>query len=373
MQIDDLIKEASSAMTICNSCRYCEGYCAVFPAMERRLQFTAGDLRYLSNLCHNCGECYYACQYAPPHEFAVSVPHTFAKLRNESYGYYAWPRPLAKLLGKSGLLASLGIALALTIALLGIIAIWGDWDAMFTAHRSGNFYAVMPHNVMASIFGAVGLFVLLAFTVGFFRFWRDASEQVDGLKSLGSWSEALSDAFQLKYLHGQGETGCTYPDEVQSHLRKWFHHFTFYGFMLCFAATLAGTIYHYVFHLPAPYGYTSLPVILGTVGGIGLLIGSAGLLWLKRRRDPNTADMSRSGGEIAFIVQLFLVSLTGLLLLMARETSGMGLLLVIHLGIVMALFVTMPYGKFVHGIYRVAALLKYALESKRPALNVGGE
>ena len=29
-------------MTICNACRYCEGYCAVFPAMEKRLTFSDG-------------------------------------------------------------------------------------------------------------------------------------------------------------------------------------------------------------------------------------------------------------------------------------------------------------------------------------------
>ena len=42
----------------------------------------------------------------------------------------------------------------------------------------------------------------------------------------------------------------------------------------------------------------------------------------------------------------------------------MGVLLVIHLGAVLALFLTLPYGKFVHGIYRTAALLKYAVESR---------
>ena len=69
--------EARRVMTICNACRYCEGFCAVFPAMELRLEFAAGDLIYLANLCHDCGACYHACQYAPPHEFAVNVPAAF--------------------------------------------------------------------------------------------------------------------------------------------------------------------------------------------------------------------------------------------------------------------------------------------------------
>ena len=76
--LDDLIAEGERLMVICNACRYCEGYCAVFPAMERRLTFNEADINYLANLCHNCAECYYACQYAPPHEFAVNVPKVFA-------------------------------------------------------------------------------------------------------------------------------------------------------------------------------------------------------------------------------------------------------------------------------------------------------
>src|ERR1039457_589955 len=58
----ELTNDAERIMRICNSCRYCEGYCAVFPAIERRQSFAQGDLNYLANLCHNCIECYYACQ-----------------------------------------------------------------------------------------------------------------------------------------------------------------------------------------------------------------------------------------------------------------------------------------------------------------------
>jgi citrate/tricarballylate utilization protein len=76
-----LTERGLHTLTVCNSCRYCEQYCPVFPAMERRRTFTAGDLAYLANLCHNCGECLYACQYAPPHEFGIDLPRTLAEVR----------------------------------------------------------------------------------------------------------------------------------------------------------------------------------------------------------------------------------------------------------------------------------------------------
>ena len=105
-------------------------------------------------------------------------------------------------------------------------------------------------------------------------------------------------------------------------------------------------------------------MVLGTLGGIGLLIGPAGLLAEKFRRDPALVDEKRTGMDVAFIVMLFLTSFTGLALLLWRDTPAMGPLLALHLGVVFALFITLPYGKFVHGLYRYVALVRYARERR---------
>ena len=47
---DEAIEEARRQAQICNSCRYCEGYCAVFPAMHINRAFSDGDLTQLANL-----------------------------------------------------------------------------------------------------------------------------------------------------------------------------------------------------------------------------------------------------------------------------------------------------------------------------------
>ncbi len=105
-------------------------------------------------------------------------------------------------------------------------------------------------------------------------------------------------------------------------------------------------------------------MVLGTIGGIGLLIGPVGLLSEKWKRDPDLVDETRFGMDVAFIAMLFLTSLTGMALLLLRATPAMGPLLALHLGVVFSLFITMPYGKFVHGIYRFVALVRYARERK---------
>ena len=364
-RLEELVAEAQRVLAICNACRYCEGYCATFPALQRRLSFTEGDIRYLGNLCHNCGACLYACQYAPPHEFALNFPRLMAQVRAQSWQRYAWPGFLARAFESNGLFASLATAAGLVFFLLFAAWLAGP-ERLFAAHSDaqGSFYAVIPHGAMVAVFGAVSLFVLAAFAVGFVRFWRDTGER-DSAFTPGPALGAVRDAVVLRYLDGGGD-GCTYPDEKPSFARRTFHHLTFYGFLLCFAATSTATIYHYALDWKAPYPFWSLPVLLGTVGGVGLLAGPAGLAWLKRRRDPELADPAQRGMEAGFLALLFLTSLTGLALLAFRETVAMGMLLVAHLGVVLALFATMPYGKFVHALYRLAALARFHLERRRP-------
>ena len=174
----------------------------------------------------------------------------------------------------------------------------------------------------------------------------------------------MSDAFTLRYLDGDGH-GCAYPGDVPSRIRQRYHHFTFYGFLLCGAATTAAAFYHHVLGWDAPYALVSVPVVLGVVGGAGLLIGPAGLLWIKMSRNPDLNSPNEAGMDVAFLVMLLLTSISGFLLLTLRESSAMGTWLALHLGWVAGLFLTLPYGKFVHGIYRSLALLRNAIESPR--------
>ena len=372
-RIEELVAEAQRVLAICNACRYCEGYCAVFPALERRLSFDEGDVHYLANLCHNCGSCLYACQYAPPHEFQLNFPRLLAQVRKETYRKHAWPAFVGTAFERNGLVTALAVAAGFTLVLALTLGIAGP--AAFTqAHpdAAGSFYAVLPHEVMAAAFGLVFLFALASLAISALGFWVGVGEAPLEWASSSAMGHAAGDAAALRYLDGGGE-GCTYPDEKPSFARRTFHHFTFYGFMLCFAATTAATIYHYVFDIHAPYPFWSLPVLLGTVGGVGLIAGPIGLLRLKARRDPHLADRTQEGMDTGFMVLLVLVSATGLALLALRETSAMAWLLVFHLGAVLALFATLPYGKFVHAIYRSAALVRFHLERRRPLPDVASE
>ncbi len=353
--------EAARLMTVCNACRYCEGLCAVFPAMERRTFFLGGDVDYLANLCHNCGACFHDCQYAPPHEFAINVPVGFADLREESYARYAWPGFMSGLFVRNGLWIAVIAAISVAAFIAGFVAV-RDPSVLFASHTGpGAFYRLMPHNAMVALFGGVFAYALFALAMGLRKFWVETGGS--GTLNTGSFWQAVVDASRLRYLDGGG-VGCMNDDETPDDKRRLYHHLTFYGFLLCFASTSLGTVFHYAFGWEAPYAWYNPVVLLGTVGGIGLLIGPWGLARAKVTRARELKSGGAAGMDMAFLVMLFLTSLTGLLLLFLRATPAMGLLLAVHLGVVFALFLTMPYGKFVHGLYRFAALVRYAGEAE---------
>jgi citrate/tricarballylate utilization protein len=364
MPSTEILKEAERVMTVCNACRYCEGFCAVFPAMEFRRTFTEQDLKYLANLCHNCRACYYACQYAPPHDFSVNVPKALGEMRLETYREWSWPAPLARLFTRNSLAVTLVttltvlIAFSLTLVGKGLSVLFG----VYTGELA--FYRVISYPTLVLTMSALGSFVIAALFISLVNMWRATGQNLIELCEIRANMQALWDAMRLKYLDGGGH-GCNYPDEHFSMLRPWFHHAVFYGFMFCLAATTVAMIYEHFLHRSAPYPLSSLPVVLGTIGGVALLIGSGGLLYLKKKMDKVPAAPKVLSMDIAFLLVLFLTSLTGLLLLVLRETYLMGTLLVLHLGIVAGFFIMMPYGKFIHSIYRYAALVRNALEQAR--------
>ncbi len=333
--------------------------------MELRRKFTTGDLSYLANLCHDCRGCYYACQYAPPHEFALNLPVVLAKLRTETYAAYVWPRPIAKVFQKNATFVSLISTLAIGLVLF-LATTFRSHAALYAKHlEPGAFYAVIPEVAMISVAMATLGFAVLALAMGFRNFWRDtAGGSVAQARSI---YRAISDVLTLRNLGGGGH-GCNNTDEAFSQNRRYAHHAMFYGFMLCFASTCTAAFYEHILGRVAPYPILSLPVLLGTVGGIGMLLGTAGLTWVKVKADPAPVAKALLSNDYALLAQLFLAAATGLLLLLLRDTWWMGLLLALHLGAILAFFLALPYSKFVHGIYRSAALLRNAAERPQKAV-----
>lgn len=344
----ETIQEARRQAEICNACRYCEGYCAVFPSMFAKRVFSDGDIIQLANLCHNCRGCFYACQYTEPHVFALNLPAALAEARHESWKAFAWPKRFAHLFDRAGVV----LAAVLAAAFASLF-----WAAGALRPEGGEgFYAVMSHGLMVAVFTPAFLLPLLAMGISLNRYWRFVG---GGRLRMGDLWRAFQDAASMRNLKGGHGDGCNFEDGDRfSKARHALHQMTLWGFMMCFGATCAGTVMHYGLNLAAPYGLFSPPKILGVPGGVLLCLGTAGLAWLKTKADPALGAAKLWSGEMAFVILLFGTSATGLALYAATATGAVAWLLPVHLGTVLAFFLLTPYSKMAHGFYRMAALVK---------------
>src|SRR6185295_2841105 len=200
------------------------------------------------------------------------------------------------------------LAGAFTLVLLGATFVLNAG-----ALRSGgaDFYAVIPHAVLVGLFGGVGLLVVVALAIGVARCRRDFAATATTRHRSGGMAGALHDALTLRHLHVAG-ADCVTALEVRTPWRRRMHHLTLYGFALCFASTCVAAWYDLA-GASAPYAYTSAPVLLGTVGGVCLTIGTAGLLWLRRARDRALSTAEHEALDGAFATLLLLTGVTGLL------------------------------------------------------------
>lgn len=349
MQID-LINEARRQAQICNACRYCEGYCSVFPALHAERAFSDGNLTQLANLCHNCRGCFYACQYTAPHEFDLNLPKILAEVRNDSWADTAWPAPAAKMFQKSGSLIALSLVVGFALLILAIRAIG-------TSHGEG-FYAVLSHNAMVAMFLPAFVFPLVSLAVGLPRYWRVVGGQRIQMRDIRG---AVTKVAQMKDLAAGHGDGCNFEDSDRfSHARRYAHQLIMYGFLMCFASTGSATLLHYLFDLPAPYAFWSLPKLLGVPGGLMLSVGGIWMVWLKLRADASLSDAKVWGGEMGFVLLLTFVAISGLALYWAGSSAALPILLAVHLGAVLTFFLLTPFTKMAHGFYRMAALIRDA-------------
>lgn len=349
----ELIKEARRQAEICNACRYCEGYCSVFPALHRERAFADGDLTQLANLCHNCRGCYYACQYTAPHEFDLNLPKALAELRQASWEDYAWPKPLARLFQRNGVAVAIATVIGFALLLSGM-------RALGPAGGEG-FYAVMSHSAMVAIFLPAFLFPLVSLAVSLRRYWRGVG---GGRITPSAIAAAFASASTMKNLTGGHGDGCNFEDEDRfTQARRLAHQAVMYGFLLCFLSTISGTLLHYLFDAPAPYSFWSLPKLLGVPGGLLMVVGNIWLTALKLRAERHLGDAGAFGGEMAFILLLFLVAVSGLALYWLGATTLMPILLALHLGSVLSFLLLTPFTKMAHSFYRMAALV---LEASKP-------
>ena len=373
----DLFAEAARQLTICNSCRYCEGYCAVFPALERRNVLSSGDITQLANLCHDCRACLHACMYSPPHEFAINPPKILSEIRSRTWDHgptpAAWPdEAMAPASGRrqawlrTSVLGAFAGVLALMVVLAaateGLSALWAPHRSAASPYDVISYPALLIVMAIPFVWSAVGL------GRAGLRYWRGVRGPLTDLWHGPAWRGALVEAAEMRYMKGGG-ADCTYPTEAPSPGRRYLHGAVAYGFLLCLLSTVSAGVLQDILGSDPPYPPLSVPVVSGTLGGIGLVVGSIGLMVMKKRSDPVATADEMKARDYNLLVALTLLGATGLGTLFLRDTAAFGPVLVIHLAAVAVCFAVAPYTKFNHVLHRLLALVLDNLErfEARPA------
>jgi citrate/tricarballylate utilization protein len=352
--------EAVRQLNICNSCRYCEGYCAVFPALERRTELSLFDVGHLSNLCHDCRACFYACMYAPPHEFGINLPVVLAETRRQTYDA-SFPAPGG--LGGDRMTKGFTATVVFVVAAAAILAVVGGthgWGVL-GGRPARSPYVVVPYAGIIVLALAPAAVSVVTSVVASIRYWRRIGGRPRDLVNVPAAWATLREGLTLQYLRGGGED-CYYPTATPSGLRRRLHALVVYGFGLCLLSTIAAAVEQDFLGIGPPYPYLSVPVFSGLIGGIGLAIGCSGLLITKPEVDTSATDGQMMRRDTWFAAGLLALSLTGLATLFVRGSSAFGVVFAIHLTLVVGCFAVAPYTKAVHFIFRLLSLMKDNLE-----------
>jgi len=346
---DELRRRGGETARRCFQCATCSAVCSLAPEGQpfpRRQMLMAqwGLIDRLAAdpavwLCHQCNDCTVRCpRDARPGDVLQAV-------RSMVVERLATPAWLGHLVARarSTWPLLLGAPLLLWVVLLGLTGHLA-WPARVVA-----FEQVVPHVLIYSVFLPVAAWVLAVTFIAGKRFWI----------VLGASGPPRHGSFLGALLPVLGEIGThdRFASCEVARPRRTGHFLLVWGFVgaAVTSGLLVVALYGFGMEMPLPLGHPFK--ILGNLSAVLLVAGVALLAWERLAR-PEV-----SGGTTAFdtffLTVVFLVVATGVLSEVARfllPGAVAGGIYVAHLSFVLALFLTFPYSKFAHAIYRTLAM-----------------
>jgi quinone-modifying oxidoreductase subunit QmoC len=348
----ELLKRGGETAARCYQCATCSSVCELAPEEapfpRRQMLWTqwgladrlAGDPAVW--LCHQCNDCTAHC---PRDARPGDVLQVVRGLVVESL---AFPKGLGRLVAgaRSTWPILFGVPLLFWIVLL---AVSGQLHPPADLHAYDQ---IVPHSMLYSVFFPLAGFVTLAAFVSGRRYWQMMGAAAPRSKSFlsGLWATGVDIATHKRF----GSCGT-------ARFRRMGHLLLFWGFVG--AAVTSGllilAIYVQGYELPLPLMHPYK--LLGNVSAVSLVVG-AGILVAARLGDKERAGASTAFDSF-FATVVVCVIATGVLVELARllapgvpPAAGVALY-VVHLGVVTTLFLTFPYSKFAHMLYRTLAMV----------------
>jgi len=348
---EELRKRGGATASRCYQCATCSAVCDLAPAdapfpRRQMLQAQWGLSDALAAdpavwLCHQCNDCTVRCpRDAKPGDVLQAV-------RSIVIEKLAFPGAIGTLVAKARLTWPLLIGLPV-IFWVALLAFTGHLGVPAGIEEAWAYEDLVPHLFIYAVFFPVAGWVLLASCVGGRRFWAlmGSSGERSGSFLGALWPTLLEIATHKRF----GQCTTAKPRQLGHLTLLW----GFVGAAVTSGLLIVGI---YVQHLEMPLALAHPYKILGNLSMVLLLMGIA-LLVGNRLGDAKVAGASNAF-DTYFLTLVVLVVLTGTAVEMVRLAgdAGLGLTLyVLHLGVAMSLFLTFPYSKFAHMLYRTLAL-----------------
>ena len=305
--------------------------------------FSNSNIQQLSNLCHDCRECFTVCPFTEPHEFNLNIPKLLTEVRYKSYEDNIKPEFMKKLFNKQHTLW--GITLATTLIFSIAIVFINLGYNMFKPITLSNMGRIIPNFEFKLFSFLLYAYVIIMWFYEGYSYFHGIS--VDNNKTARSGIlKAIYDALSHKYFKGGG-AGCTYPDDGSSLYRLLFHPMVFFGFIIDLITILF---------------YSDFNIILIAIyiaGAILMFVGSTALLVGKYMSRNNKSGMKPDMFGYNFTVALLITGLTGILFLFLSGTLLFPIIFALHIAFISCILLLAPYSKFLHPVFRFLSLVKY--------------
>ena len=350
-----VMEHGGETMVRCFQCGTCSAVCDLasehfnFPRRQMHLA-QMGMLEELASdpsiwLCHQCNDCSARCpQEARPGDVLQVI-------RAKMIESFSAPQFMGRMVANVGRTWPLliGIPILFFVVLLGLTGNLRVPAAPFP-HGEFAYELFVPHRLIYAVFFPVAAFVMWALWSGGKRYW-DGLEGAD--RRRGSWLGNLWPVLEEILLHRRfAKCGAAAPRR-QGHLPL------VLGFIGAAATSGLLIVAIYIMHATMPLSLLHPFKLLGNLSAI-LLVAGVLLLILFRRQAKADDGGASTAFDTYFLTLVALVILTGVVTEAGRFVLPLGLscgLYVIHLGVVLSLFLTCPYSKFAHFIYRTLAMM----------------
>lgn len=343
-----LRKISNAPLNECIQCGTCSVVCTLAPddrPFPRKEMIWAGwgmKEQLIGNpdvwLCHQCGDCSTYC----PRD--VKPADVLSAVRQLSYGHYARPKFLGKLLGSPK-----GLPIAILIPVIVITTILLLAGTLTIPEGPVDYSKFFPHSWLNSSFSTL-TFIIIGFTIGgLLKFWKDMRNKFP------------VEEYRMGFIAGIfgviGEliTHKNFGSCEEQKPRKLAHLLVFYGFILLFLMTIYA-MYAVVMDI-YPLSFSNPFKILGNVASLMLISGLIIMIVNRIRYKEKFGNSNYS--DWLFLISMLILTISGVLVEMGRFLDWQIAyhIYFLHLCTVWFMIIYLPYIKFGHILYRTTAMV----------------